>query len=510
MPVYKRAVVPAALALSIASFTSVAAHAASTGLTVSLTTTAVLGLEVNPDFNAVTDSTLTSQVIDYGDGTVDTDPSSDTVPVEHAYANPGTYTLTYTATDAAGDTASATSTFTTTGSEYQPISAVRLLDTRKDLGGTSAQLADDGSIKLKVAGVDGIPADVTSVDLNLTAINADGGGFIEANTGTSNGTSNLNYGPSFVYSNSVIAQVASDGTVTLQNTGATKSVETDLIADATGYFAKSQGDRFDFATTSRLMDTRTGQGGSKGALIPGDTDVLTVDGAGNLPASGITAAAVNLTVTDTTHEGYLVMYADGTPVPGTSDVDWQGNTNKATNVIVPVGSDGKIDISNPEGDTGSTDVVVDVTGYFTDSPNSGDVYVPITSSRVLDTRKTTPITASTSRTVNLTNAPGIPAPTGQNVEQPTAIGVDGFVLNATVTDTEQQGWLLLSDSQSQATTSTVNWTGADQTVANLSITQNDYESNDGLSYSYSDWAYNGSPTKPVQAIVDVMGYFVAG
>ena len=471
----------------------------------SLTASAYNELDVDTDPEVTTDWPITSQTINFGDGTSTQPVTTDPRTTDHGYTEPGTYTITYTVADAGGDSTTVTTSFTTVGNDFTPIAPTRLLDTRKNLGGTEKALADDGSIVLKVAGVGGIPANVTAVDLNLTAVGGTGAGYIEANTGSDNGTSNLNYGANLIYSNSVIAQVSTAGTVTLRNFATSKATEVNLIADATGYFSPTQADRFDFVTPSRLLDTRTGVGGSKGALGADKTDVLTVDGAGGLPASGVAAVSVNLTVTGSTDSGYLVAYADGTAVPGTSDVDWQGGTTKAASVLVPVGSDGQIDIHNGSSDGGATNVLVDVTGYFTASA-TGDVYVPVTPLRVLDTRKTASIAAGTAQEMNLAGADGMPSPETAPLNVPF---VDGYVLNATATATEQAGWLQLSNGQSGTSTSTVNWTGPGQTVANLAFTEGelDYLIDDG---SYLVYVHNGSISDPVQAIVDVMGYFSQG
>ena len=473
-----------------------------------LTAAADFGLSVDPAVSVTTDWPVTSQVLNYGDGTVLNVTSTNDANLVHTYAEPGTYAVSYSVTDAGGDSTTVTKSFTTAGSDFSPITSARLLDTRKDIGGTSAELANDGSITLKVAGVDGIPADATAVDLNLTAVDATGSGYIEADTGKANGTSNLNYDKSLIYSNSVVAQIAPDGTVTLRNTGTAKAVKLDLIADATGYFAASQADRFDFVATSRIMDTLSGLGGSEGALGAGKTDVLTVAGVGGLPASGIAAVAVNLTVTDTTKEGYLVAYPDGTAQPGTSDVDWQGTTTKAANAIVPVGSDGAIDISNGSADGGATDVLVDVTGYFTAS-STGNVYVPVAAARVLDTRTSSPIAAQHGLTLNLADVDGLPSAPDPMDYPYLDQSVTGYVFNATATDTEQPGWLLLNDGASGTGTSTVNWTGSGQTVANLAFTQDQIQNTSEGAGGYFVTVRNGSPSKPVQAIVDVLGYFTA-
>jgi hypothetical protein len=459
---------------------------------VSMAPTTEYGTGVAVNGLVATDWPITTETIDYGDGYGPHEFSvGEASLLSHLYADPGTYTITLAVADQGGDAKTVTASITTTGSDFSPMTPTRLLDTRKGLGGTSAQLADDGSITAKIAGASGIPKNVTAVDLNLTAVNGTGGGYIQADTGTDNGTSTLNYGKSLIYSNSVIAQVGADGTVTLRNFAGSSATRLDLIADVSGYFFTSGKDRFDFVTTSRIMDTRNGTGGSTGALAAGGTDVLTVAGAGGLPASGVAAVSVNLTVTGTTQDGYLVAYPDGTATPGTSDVDWQGATTKATAAIIPVGADGKIDIANGSTDGGISQVLVDVTGYFMDSAK-GDVYLPVPPARVLDTRTGSPIEAKSGQGIGLSGVDGMPTINDLGA-------VDGYVLNTTATDTGQAGWLLLTDDDRFPATSTVNWTGPGQTVANLSFTQTDQY--------LSEYAYNGSPSKPVQAIVDVMGYF---
>jgi PKD repeat protein len=462
------------------------------------TTDGGLGL----DFSApvTSDWPLTTETLSFGDGTLlnilDESDVGEHDYNYHLYAEPGTYTLTLTVADAGGDKKTVTQSFTTAGNDYFAYDPTRLLDTRKGLGGTASQLTNDGSIKLKIAGNGSIPANVTAVDLNLTVVGATGNGYIQANKGSgSTGTSNLNYRAGATYSNSVVAPVAADGTITLQNFGVGKSVTPQLIADVSGYFAASAGSGYTaLPNAARIMDTRSGVGGSTGKLAAGKTDVLTIAGAdgGTLPSSGITAVALNVTATDTSDSGFLTVYGDGSAVPGTSNLNWQGTTTKPASVVAPVGADGKIDITNGSDDGGSADVLVDVSGYFTDTAG-GAVYVPVSPARVLDTRKTAKLGANSPYRLILDGVAGLGNATG-------------YVLNATVTDTEASGWLAAgSGSTTPATTSNLNWSGADQTTANLAFASESQASPP----AYSTLFYNGGGTlsQPVDLIVDVMGYF---
>ena len=466
------------------------------------------GLSVNATATVTTDWPIASETINYGDGT-GTVNAADSGALFHTYAVPGTYTVAYTVTDAGGDSKTITQTFTTAGNDYYPYSPTRLLDTRKGLGGTSTEISHDGSIKLKVAGVGTIPTGVTAVGLNLTVVGASGNGYIQTDTGSGDtGTSNLNYGASSVYTNSVVAAVAPDGTVTLRNFGVTSSVTLQLIADISGYYAPTAtGSEYaSLANSARIMDTRSGVGGTTGKLAAGKTDVLTIAGAdgGALPASGITAVALNVTATGTSDAGYLTVYADGAPLPGTSNLNWQGSTTKPTAVVAPVGADGRIDIFNGSDDGGSTDVLVDVSGYYTQT-TQGAVYVPITPTRLLDTRKIDDkLPANSGDQLNMNAVAGAPFSLGMGgLRYP----ITAYVVNATVTDTQASGWLSAgSGSTEPPATSNLNWSGSGRTTANLAYA---ISVPNQIQVAYFSTFYNGggSVSRPVDLIVDVMGYF---
>src|SRR5665647_1569541 len=69
----------------------------------------------------------------------------------------------------------------------------------------------------------------------------------------------------------------------------------------------------------RLLDTRDGTGVPQGAVPSGGTVHLQVTGRGGVPASGVSAVALNVTVTAPAKPGHLSVFADGTSRPGTSN-----------------------------------------------------------------------------------------------------------------------------------------------------------------------------------------------
>ncbi len=64
-----------------------------------------------------------------------------------------------------------------------------------------------------------------------------------------------------------------------------------------------------------------------------------------------------MVVAQTSH-GYIIAWADGTPQPGTSNINFPVSGSTSNLVIVPVGTDGIIDFYN--GDAGNVQLIGDV------------------------------------------------------------------------------------------------------------------------------------------------------
>jgi hypothetical protein len=123
-------------------------------------------------------------------------------------------------------------------SGYASLNPARLLDTRvatstidgKDAG---AGLRAKGTItQLAVTGRGGVPADATTVVLNVTVTGAAEAGFITVYPcgGALPLASNLNYSVGATVANAVVVKVGAGGEVCLFNSGATQ-----LIADVNGF-----------------------------------------------------------------------------------------------------------------------------------------------------------------------------------------------------------------------------------------------------------------------------------
>lgn len=244
-------------------------------------------------------------------------------------------------------------------------------------------------------------------------------------------------------------------------------------------------------TPVRLLDTRSGIGtqGVK-ARVGQNTIQLDVSGITGNPSVQPTAVVLNVTVVDPTQSTFVTVYPNGTPLPGTSNLNASAGETVANQVTVPVGLDGMVDFYNADG---LTDIVADLAGYFT-LDKAASNYVADGPHRILDTRNGTggvtgPLGAGQSLPLQITGTQGVPA-----------TGVTAVVLNVTATAATESSFLTVyPDGQSVPASSDLNFLPG-ETRPNLVTVQ---VGADGKVDFYND-------AGDVQVVVDLAGYYVSG
>jgi len=118
----------------------------------------------------------------------------------------------------------------------------------------------------------------------------------------------------------------------------------------------SQSGKYHALPPARILDTRDGA-----AVGAGGTITPTVTGLGGVPATGVSAVVVNVTVTQPTSPGFLTVYPNGTARPTASNLNFVANQTVPNLVVAKVGADGKVAVFNF---AGATHVVLDVVGWF--------------------------------------------------------------------------------------------------------------------------------------------------
>lgn len=423
--------------------------------------------------------------IDFGDGT--SAPTDLTSPVSRTYNYAGKFTIKLTLNDSDQTGAQTTASYTTNGSDFTAYGPTRVLDTRKGIGtgGVIAPVGPGKSIQVPIGGTGAIPADATAVALNVTETGPTAGGYIAAYPagGTVPATSNLNYARGQTKAANVIVSLGTGGAVTLANTS---SGSVQLIADVTGYFSKSFTSGYLPITPMRILDTRKGTGlagGTPAKVGPGKT--IAVD----TGRPGASAVVLNLTATNTAGGGYITAYPDGTTAPVASSLNYAPGTTIANTVIVPVSDHGIVDLYN--GSSGTVDLVADVEGYFI--PNGPEAFVPITPTRLYDSRLSTPLPGA--GTVTLT-------PSAIDAQVPGSAAA--YVYNVTVTQPATGGYLTVYPAgQARPTASNVNF-AAEETTSNTAIAT----AGTGGSGAGANVFYNGTGST-LQLVTDLFGYFTS-
>jgi len=126
-----------------------------------------------------------------------------------------------------------------------------------------------------------------------------------------------------------------------------------------------------------------------------------------------TAVTGNLTVTSQTSSGYLYVGPMPTNSPTSSTLNFPVGDDRANGVTVALGPGGALSITYVAPTSGKTaHAIFDVTGYFTPDM-SGSTFVPLTPSRILDTRSgnglSGPFICHSARMFQVAGRGGVPA-----------------------------------------------------------------------------------------------------
>ena len=210
-----------------------------------------------------------------------------------------------------------------------------------------------------------------------------------------------------------------------------------FVADGVGTdviraFGQGRG-RYHPVAPFRIYDSRNG-GGSLGPGGTRDLQVAGVAGSG-VPATGVAAAVINVTVDRTTSQSFLTVFPTGSQRPATSTLNWPPGKTIANLTEVALGAGGQVTVFNA---AGSTDVILDVEGWVgVPGPAAPDgLFNPLLPARVLDTRNaigvpaSAPIGPGASIDVQVTGRGGVPVG-----------GVEAVVLNLTATNATVQSFL---------------------------------------------------------------------
>jgi hypothetical protein len=249
---------------------------------------------------------------------------------------------------------------------------------------------------------------------------------------------------------------------------------------------------------ARVIDTRVGQGiCSPGCtrIYGGTARTMRIRGLGGVPSSGVSAVALSVTAVNTQGAGYVTVYNSGLPLPATSNINYTAGEDTSLAATVELSAGGEIQVF--VGGYTSTDLTVDVYGYFTASADGAQQFVALDPSKIVDTR---------SGLGTCTPSPCARRPDNSSFSTQVAgrgripvSGVGAVVLNLTsVNPGAVSGWLRANPTGSAASTLDVVVTPPGETTANQVTTRVGADGRIEIR--------NGVST---DVVIDVIGYYIS-
>jgi hypothetical protein len=177
-------------------------------------------------------------------------------------------------------------------------------------------------------------------------------------------TSTLNFDPSeYAIANGAIARVGDAGQVCV-NVGTVGFApgSSQVIVDLTGYVAANGVAALPMlASPQRLVDTRF----SGGPILTGISRCFSVGGLATIPASA-SGVVLNVTAVGYSGPGWLTVYPNGQPVPGTSTLNFDPAEYAVANgmsIRLGVGGQVCVQVGTVGSAPGSSQVILDVVGF---------------------------------------------------------------------------------------------------------------------------------------------------
>jgi hypothetical protein len=289
----------------------------------------------------------------------------------------------------------------------------RVLDTRMPSGPLGGPFISGGTTRVVPVPSSscGIPASAAAYSLNITVVPRTGTlGYLTVwPAGQAQpGVSTLNSPDGSILANAAIVPVGIAGAISVFAAN-----DTELIIDINGYFVPPGGGSLQFypLPPCRVLDTRNPSGTFGGPAIAGGTSrSFPIPSSSCGPMPGVAAYSFNLTVVPHGPLGYLTAWPTGQAQPFVSTLNSLDGTFLANMAIVPAGTAGAVSFFASD----TTDLIVDINGYFAPPGTGGLNFQAITPCRLVDTRNAIgplggPImTGGTSRTFPLASSCGLP------------------------------------------------------------------------------------------------------
>lgn len=306
-----------------------------------------------------------------------------------------------------------------------PTAPARFVDTRTtgetidgDFEGIGKRAAGS-EYTVQISGRGDIPADAAGAVLNVTAVAAEGTGFVTVHACLPDrpNASSLNYTAGINLGNEIIAGLDAGGQTCLFTSAAAH-----LTVDVVGYVP--DGSPLTAVSPSRILETRAGddlttvdgESEGDGKTEPGSITKLAVGGRAGVPSDSA-AVVINLTAVGVQSNGFVTVYPCTPEVPLAASLNYTNGINRGNELIAQLDADGKLCIFT----SSSIHVTVDLVAHIP----PGTTLTSIDPARLLDTRDTNKRSAGSEIEVQVTGRAGIPEGSSAVIVNVTAVQPDG-------------------------------------------------------------------------------------
>lgn len=406
----------------------------------------------------------------------------------------------------------ASSALTLPASKFVPITPTRVLDTRPDFPPNRgfARLADNTALSFdpidgtgvasQLSGLGISTSSVTAVVVNNTLVGAGQRGFTTMwATGyerplaaTNNAWFDGQNAP-----NLVIAPLGLDGKVSIYSLS-----DADYVVDVVGVMVESgatDDGRLQTLGPIRHSDTRSPNDHVPGQQRYGAGETRTVDLRPIGVPGSASAVVLNVTATNTSERSFITVWPADVGNPGTASVNVSTPGLPVGNQVITGVTNGRIQVFT----LAATDLIIDVFGYFTgdgDAVSNDGLFVPMSPTRLLDTRDQTGPNAFTAGQPLTPNQP-LRLPVADRGDIPDD-GVKAGAFNLTAVSPSTRGFVTAFPSASTVPlTSSLNFAipGGGVVVPNHALTP--------VASSGSIDLFSNTST---HLVVDATGFFVDG
>lgn len=248
---------------------------------------------------------------------------------------------------------------------YDPLVPYRILGNLE----AGATVGPGTSTPVRVAGIGGVPDQVSAIVANVTVADSTGSGYLTLFAAPDLGSpspppvSDVNFTTGQIVSNRVIVPVGANGAIEVYNPTGSAQVDVDLD----GYYTRSAGQlgsAFTPLGPTRFTDTLVGVNGTPISSGSSQSFNFLSDG---IPAKAV-ALASNVTIAAGGADGHVTIYSatDSTPPPE-SDLTFTEGGISQTFVQAPL-NESSTEIFSSSAD--DVNVLVDAVGYFAPPPPS--------------------------------------------------------------------------------------------------------------------------------------------